>query len=384
MAPGRRRLAGMILATFILLLTITTPPVQAYTIDADAVYFSSKQCDTCKKLEADGTIDSLETLGHTVKRYVIEVDDVLRILRDFQFTYGIPLGQDAVPLLFVGETYFVGRDAINDAYASGELQELAEESSIPDILSAPPADIPLVPFISSAMLDGINPCAIAMLLLFISLLSFTSDKRILVMVSLTFISAIFVSYFLIGTVLFSTLSSISTDSLLIQAVPYIVLSLSGILFLLNMNDFLFASRARYDKVRNQLPSGIQRFNKRMIKRFISTLESGSPTVYAVTFGIGVLISLTEFFCTGQLYLPAILHLVHHTGEVLRGVLLLLVYNLIFVFPLIVIAVIAVMTRTTRSLSALMRENLHWVKLFTALVFLLIFVYYLIDLIGGAS
>jgi cytochrome c biogenesis protein CcdA len=234
------------------------------------------------------------------------------------------------------------------------------------------------------LVDGINPCAIAMLLLFISLLSFTSDKRILVMVSLTFISAIFVSYFLFGTFLYNTLSSFSAGSLIVRAVPYAVMVMAGILFLLNMSDFVFASKARYDKVKNQLPSAIQRFNKRLIKRFTSTLESGSPAVYAVTFGIGVLISFTEFLCTGQAYLTAILHLIHFSGDALRGVMLLLLYNLIFVFPLIVIAVIAVMTRTIRSLSAFMRENLHWVKLFTALVFLSIFIIYLIDLIGGAS
>jgi len=386
MTPGRWIRAGMMMVmTLILVLATGTSEIRAYSVDADAAYFSSRFCETCIALAEDGTIDTLESLGFTIRRYVLEDDENnLKLLRDFQHTYDIPLESDAVPILFVGQTYFIGRIAINEAYASGELQSLLEDSEMPEIIPAPDARFPIVSFILLGLVDGINPCAIAMLLLFISLLSFTSDKRVLVMVSLTFISAIFVSYFLFGTFLYNTLSSFSAGSIIVRAVPYVVMVLAGILFLLNMSDFVFASRARYDKVKNQLPSAIQRFNKRLIKRFTSSLESGSPAVYAVTFLIGVLISFTEFLCTGQAYLTAILHLIHFSGDALRGVMLLLLYNLIFVFPLIVIAVIAVMTRTIRALSAFMRENLHWVKLFTALVFLSIFIIYLIDLIGGAS
>ena len=52
------------------------------------------------------------------------------------------------------------------------------------------------------------------------------------------------------------------------------------------------------------------------------------------------------------------------------------YNLIFVFPLILIAFIAIKTQSITAISAFMRERLNLIKLFSALVFLAIFIYYL--------
>ncbi|MCF7932176.1 MAG: hypothetical protein K9K93_03305 [Acholeplasmataceae bacterium] len=381
MRHERLRIIGMIsLLSVILFFMSSAISLRALTIDADAVYFSSRFCESCQNLEADGTIKALENQGFVILKYVLEDDtNHLETLRNFQHTYGIPLGSDQVPILFIGETYVTGRTAINEAFQSGRLVSIMETTSLLEIDVAPASDFSLITFILLGVVDGVNPCAIAMLLLFISLLSFTSDKRVLILVSLTFISAIFISYFLFGTLLYQTLSSFGAGSLLVTIVPYVVMGLAFILFILNSSDFIFASRKRYDKVKNQLPSRIQRFNKRLMTKFTKTLESGSPMIYVVTFMIGIIISVTEFLCTGQAYLTAILHLIHFTDFLGRGILLLMLYNLIFVMPLILIAVIAVMTRTIKTLSAFMREHLHLVKLFTALVFLMIFIYYVIEL-----
>jgi len=56
--------------------------------------------------------------------------------------------------------------------------------------------------------------------------------------------------------------------------------------------------------------------------------------------------------------------------------LLFVYNLIFVLPLIIISFIAIKTQSIIEVSGFMREKLHLIKLFNAIVFLAIFVYYI--------
>ena len=200
------------------------------------------------------------------------------------------------------------------------------------------------------------------------------------MVSLTFISAIFISYFLFGTILYNYLNRLHFLSFLVQTVPWIIIGLTGILFILNFYDFVVTILQKYQLVKNQLPSGIQRFNRKLIEKFTKTMEEDSKKVYVVTFVIGLIISFTEFLCTGQAYLTAILHLIHFTDHLWRGIILLFVYNLIFVLPLFIITLIAVKTQSIMSISNFMREKLHWIKLFNALVFLAILIYYLIFMI----
>ena len=148
------------------------------------------------------------------------------------------------------------------------------------------------------------------------------------------------------------------------------------LFILNFYDYLVTRKEQYGKVKNQLPSGIQRFNKKMMKYFTKKMDEGSPMLYVITFIIGLVISVTEFLCTGQAYMTAILHLIHFTEFYGRGIALLLIYNVIFVMPLIVISLIAIKTQSIVSVSAFFREKLHYIKLFNALVFLGILLYYL--------
>lgn len=147
-----------------------------------------------------------------------------------------------------------------------------------------------------------------------------------------------------------------------------------------MYDFVVTMLQKYNLVKNQLPSGIQKFNRKLMAKFTQKMEEESKMIYVITFFIGVVISFTEFLCTGQAYLTAILHLIHFTDHLDRGIILLLVYNLIFVLPLIIITVIALKTQSIVNISSFMREKLHWIKLFNAIVFLAILIYYLLFMI----
>jgi cytochrome c biogenesis protein CcdA len=130
---------------------------------------------------------------------------------------------------------------------------------------------------------------------------------------------------------------------------------------------------KYQLIKNQLPRGIQKFNRALMQKFTQSMDEGSKMIYVITFMIGLIISFTEFLCTGQAYLTAILHLIHFTDHLGRGIILLFVYNLIFVLPLVVITLIAMKTQSVVSISTFMREKLHWIKLFNALVFLAILI-----------
>ena len=348
----------------------------------DAVYFGSLYCSVCQNLETvDLAFERLETQGVVVQKIILEEDsNNTSLFRNYQFTFDVPSNESMVPIIFVGDRYFAGRTDINNAIDSFEIRDIAQSTQMLEIMVAPPSDFSLVYFILLGFVDGVNPCAIAMLLLFISLLGFTKKKSILIPVALTFISAIFISYFLFGTILYQYLYQLRFLSFLVKTIPWIIVGISGILFLLNFYDFIVTILQKYNLVKNQLPRGIQKFNRKMMERFTKKMDEGSKSIYVITFLIGLIISFTEFLCTGQAYLTAILHLIHFTDNVGRGLLLLAIYNLIFVLPLIIITLIAHKTQSIQSVSIFMREKLHWIKLFNSIVFLAILIYYLLFMI----
>jgi len=343
----------------------------------DGVYFASYWCADCQGLADDGVMDTLENEGYLILNYYLEDDEAyLQLLSDYQFTYDFPISEDQIPVLFVGSTFFAGRTSIREGVLSNEVQTIMDTQELLPLKTAHINNSLLISTILLGLVDGINPCAIAMLLLFISLLRFTKNKKVLFGVSLTFISAIYISYFSFGTFLYKFLDQFNSGSVIARIIPWIVLVIAAFLFLLNFYDFLITTNEHYEKVKNQLPKGIQRFNKKLMTAFTKRMDEGKWSLYLITFVIGVVISLTEFLCTGQAYLTYILNLIQSSENVGRGVLFLMFYNLIFVFPLILIAFIAIKTQSITAISAFMRERLNLIKLFSALVFLAIFIYYL--------
>lgn len=348
----------------------------------DAVYFGSIYCSVCQNLEStDQAFERLEAQGITVKKYILEDDKKnTETFRNYQFTFDVPPNEGLVPIIFVGDQYFAGREAINTAIDNFSIRDIAENTPMLEIMVAPPSSFSLVYFVLLGFVDGVNPCAIAMLLLFISLLGFTKKKNVLLPVAFTFIAAIFISYFLFGTILYQYLYQLRFLSFLVKTLPWIIIGIAGVLFLLNFYDFVVTILQKYNLVKNQLPKGIQKFNRRLMEKFTEKMDEGSKMIYVITFLIGIVISITEFLCTGQAYLTAILHLIHFTENVGRGLLLLVIYNLIFVLPLIIITLIAYKTQSIQAISNFLREKLHWIKLFNALVFLAILLYYLFFMI----
>jgi cytochrome c biogenesis protein CcdA len=371
---------SVLLILLLLGLFVLTPSAQAS--EADMVYFGSRFCVSCARVENEGVFDSLIEQGYNITKYYLEDDaSYLGLLRDYQATYGLPLDSVSTPIIFVGSQSFAGEDPVLEAFASGELNRIMDNESLLPLITAPLADFSLITFILLGLVDSINPCAIAMLLMFISLLNFSTKKRVILSVAFTYIGTIFISYFLFGTVLYRFLTAIPGGSILVQIVPWVIIVLSAVLVVLNGYDFIVTYLERYDKVKNQLPKGIQRFNQRLMKAFTTKMEEGSPVVYLITFLVALIVSVTEFLCTGQAYLTAILHLIQSSTLVGRGIVLLLIYNLIFVFPLIVITFVAVKANSVMGISIFMRERLHYVKLFSALVFLVIMIYYLVQVLG---
>jgi cytochrome c biogenesis protein CcdA len=384
-------------------LLLMVSPVKVNSASRQAIIFKETYCAVCKALDDDGYITKMEDQGINVIFYDIQSDEIIAeynytdsdgnyvevtaidVFAAYNSTY--QRSNDGVPALFVGDQYFEDYNEITEAIDNDTIFNLSDDPFLDVTVEEGKAFGDLSGFVGflivlgAGLLDGFNPCAIALLLLFIGLLVNAKDKKVLMMVSFTYIGALFLSYFLIGTFFLSVFEKFADQiSIIGLIINWFVLILCFILFSLN---FFQAKNEKYGKIKNQLPKFVQKYNKKIIKAFTGVINNedgkgGLFFVLLVTFLLGITLSITELVCTGQIYF-GILYGIHTVGSG-YAYFLLVFYNLMFVLPLIVIAVLAIRLKSVITISNWIREHLASIKLFTAIFFLVIFVFFLIRII----
>ena len=289
--------------------------------------------------------------------------------------------ESGVPVVFVGSSFFEGLDDITNAYTHGTIFDLSDDPLLAVDVNEGQAygELTFFAVLGAGLLDGFNPCAIALLLLFVSLLGFSEDKRVLILVSVVYISALFLSYFLIGTFFLNVLAQFKNEiSIISTIINWFVAFLCFFLFAFNFYDFLKARNEDYKNIKNQLPKWLQKLNKKIVKAFTGAIndqenKKGLLAILGLTFVLGVTLSITELVCTGQIYFAVLYGI--HTATDSYAYLLLVLYNLMFVLPLIVIAVIAVKSKSVMSISNWIREHMVAIKFSNAMLFLFIAAYF---------
>ncbi len=174
--------------------------------------------------------------------------------------------------------------------------------------------------ITSAAIDSINPCAIGVLILMVSvILSQGGSVGRLLKVGLAYIFAIYVTYLVagLGLVYFFTAVPIVFAEYLSVVVGMLVI-LAG---LLELKDFFWYGKG---------------FSLQIPKRFADKIHeySSSTTTVAGVMLLGAFVAAVELPCTGAPYLAIITVL--RVNFNLYAFLLMVLYNVIFVAPLLVI------------------------------------------------
>ena len=180
--------------------------------------------------------------------------------------------------------------------------------------------LPLI--IAAALVDSVNPCAFSVLILTIAFLfSIGKLRSDALRIGGLYIAGIFVAYVAIGLGILQTLSFFNIPNFM-GKVGALLLILAGALNLINEYFPKFP-------VKLKIPDAAHHIMARL-------LEKGSAPL---VFLLGAFVGLCEFPCTGGPYLAA-LGLLHDSATYVSGLSYLLLYNFIFVVPLIVILGIA--------------------------------------------
>ncbi len=331
-------------------------------------FFYGDGCPHCAQVEP--FINEMETKYPNIEIQKFEIYDNrpnLVLLNNYFNAYGVPETERGVPTVFIGNTFLSGDKPIienleneilknwgiacpslNNLYnASGITGETSPIRSISDLL--------LITVIGAALVDSINPCAFAVLLILMGVLLATGDKSRALKGGLAFTLSIYISYFLFGLGLFSALQ--------ISRLSYwfykIVGVLAIILGLLNIKDFVWYGGGGF-------VMEIPRSWRPTLKKLLSSATSPMGA-----FVIGFVVCLFELPCTGGPYI-FILGLLAERSTMLPAIPILLLYNLFFVIPLLLITfVIYAGLRNVKDMNDWKDRNLRELHLIAGLIMLLL-------------
>lgn len=227
--------------------------------------------------------------------------------------------------------------------------------------------------LGAGLVDGVNPCAFTVIVFFMSFLFFVGySRREMFVVGASFISAVFLTYLLIGLGIFSSLRHISGFLALSRLIYHVTAIIALALGILSLIDFWQYKKTKSaDKMILKLPQFLKNRITKVINVSLDKRRRGFKNLFSlviVAFSCGIIVSFLESACTGQMYLPTIVFMLKESSLKARALFYLLAYNLMFIFPLILIYLLAGFGVTSATFSRLANKNIGLIKLSTAILF----------------
>ena len=213
--------------------------------------------------------------------------------------------------------------------------------------------------IGAALVDAINPCAFAVLLILMATVLTSGNKKRALLSGIAFSASIYISYFLMGLGLYSVIAGVKTAQVFIK----IIAILAIILGLFNLKDFFWYGKGFLMEVPLKW--------RPKLKKIINSIVS--PTG---AFLIGFLISLFLLPCTSGPYI-VIIGMLGHKVTYIKAIWLLLLYNLIFILPMIIITLLAYLGMDIKKAEEKRSKNLKILHLIAGLIMLGMGIYLLI-------
>jgi len=225
----------------------------------------------------------------------------------------------------------------------------------------------------AGLIDGINPCAFTVLVFFISFLNFVGyRKRELLVLGIVFILAVFLTYILLGLGLFKFIQSLEAFTWFSKIIYLGTASLAIILGIYSLYDcYIYRKTGNPEDVKLRLPDFIKQKIHKTVQSASRNKKKALTELAGAVFLSGFIVSLLESVCTGQTYIPTIAYVFKEPGLRIHALGYLVLYNLMFILPLVIILIAALAGAGSEAFSRLARKHLGTVKLLTAALFFLL-------------
>jgi len=220
------------------------------------------------------------------------------------------------------------------------------------IVAAPEATLPIV--LGGALIDAINPCVIGVLILLLTVLIKQKKRRGILLNGFIYTLGVYVTYLVGGITLLAVFNAVREIQLVSQLFYVVIGSFVMLAAFLEIKDYFWYGHG---------------FTLAIPKQFVSTVETKAQSTHKsliASFTFGVIVTLVELPCTGAPYL-AVLSLMSQSGmSFLTALPLLLLYNLVFVAPLLIIIYLAYTGVGLKKLEVWRKENRGLMRLLVGL------------------
>jgi cytochrome c biogenesis protein CcdA/thiol-disulfide isomerase/thioredoxin len=337
-------------------------------------YFYQVGCQECSRAEYDIEYARSKYPQLVVKEFDVRENAALAEWLGEQA--GVPEEQRlATPAVFVGEDYLIGSSITSGAVVHlaekyvptganrfwADFDEEAGRQGIVERLRS----LGALTVVLAGLVDGLNPCAFATLAFFVSYLTLSGRKGTEVLaVGAAFTCGVFLAYLAVGLGFSRVLAMLGEWLTRLGRWVYgLTAILCAGLAVFSFLDYLKARRGEIGDMSLNLPHHLRKRINAVIRR-----GRGAQAYVVGAFVTGLVVSLLELACTGQVYLPTIIFVTSLPELRARAVFYLVLYNLLFVLPLIVVFILAYYGTTSKDLTRFLQRNAAAVKLGMVLLF----------------
>jgi hypothetical protein len=381
----KKKFLVIILSILILITKFSVFAEEESTKNIDILFFNIQSCSSCHEVE-----EHMSELEETYPEMNVISYDIAILKNNELFLYynekyDVDVNyQMLVPMIFIKDKYFEGKEDILDNLENTITDDNTNETFVmtPEELEAENSSdetndnkesnhIKFFSFMLAALINGLNPCSLSMFLFLFTVISLKNGN--ILKITLSFSLAKFIMYFLLGVLIY--FSVVQLNLLWINyVIKVFAIVLILFLIIMNINDYLNARKGNLKGVKLQLPKKLRKFNHKIIKTLSTVMDS--KTIILTSFLIGIIISIGEFMCTGQIYMVSIFSV----GDIQLNIFLyFLIYDLIFVLPILVIGFIIYKGKGIISISDFLGKNIKIIKLLNIIVFTIFLIYILMEL-----
>lgn len=339
-------------------------------------YFEKAGCQECARTTYDLRLVQKQFPQVVVESFAIEEQDNVLLNECLSEKYGVPEEKRlSTPMIFIGQDVLIGAEAnagnllaVVGKYAAtgaGRTWQDCQAEQARQTLVTRLKNWKVLTVLGAGLIDGLNPCAFATLIFFISYMAFTGRRgRDILFVGIAFALGVFLTYLLVGIGLLKAIQSLGFFTALGRWVYLLTALLCVVLAALTFRDYFKARKGQVSEMVLRLPMSLRRHIHKVIR------ESAQVRAFvAMAFVTGFVVSLIELACTGQVYLPTIVYVLSVPEMAARAFFYLILYCLMFIIPLVVVFMLSYLGTTSEQLGRFVNRYTATIKLATGLLFL---------------
>ena len=257
----------------------------------------------------------------------------LATMHHFFDVYNVSIEKRGIPVVFIGDIYYLGDEPILENLEAKikELQQCSTNVTNPigiwgQFSGFSPNEASFWVITTAAIVDSINPCAMSVLLILLTLLLSTGERWVAIRSGIIYISAVFIMYLLFGLGIFVVVQQSGQSYIFYKVVG----ALAVIIGVLSVRDY-FVSKAAGKGLGYSVPECLRPFLRKLLAEVVTPRGA---------FTAGLIVTLIELPCTGGPYSYVLGMLAEKTTQE-AAIPILIYYNIIFILPLV--AILALVT-----------------------------------------